>query len=365
VKFILGFFLLAACVDPLDVDFPEAGTLLVVEGMITTDQVPYFVKLSKAFSLDKDDPSTLPVPGAQVILLSDKGESETLVEFSPGEYKSTGQITGAIGVSYHIQIQLADGRTYESAPDKLYAAGEIESIRYEHEGRTAIKQDIEVQADVFNIFVDATVPQEETHRTRWRFTGTYKAETNPELHMIYPMDPFWLKDPLPCSGYIVAPGFNGGILEQRSECICCTCWASQYEEAPVLSDGVLQSNGRVSSVKITEVPITTATFYEKYRVAIEQMSLSEEAFNFFKIIRNQKLAYQDLFQASPGELRGNIKASNKNDQVVGLFYATSIHRKQIFIDRSAVPYNLPPSDFVTDACYNYYPNSTTTKPAEW
>jgi hypothetical protein len=365
VAMTISITMSVGCIDKVDFPAPAPGSLTIIEGMISDQIPPYSVKVSRALPIDSDSTYHGPVRNATIFLFDDQGNSESLHEIEPGTYKTGGQIHGMIGHAYKITVTTDDGVLFESDYDTVRASGQIDSIRYQYQAKTATQSFGTVQADFFNIFVDAHAAPEAGPYTRWRFTGTYKAVSNPELHSILLQGSTWLKDPRLCSGYVVEPGFGGGILVQKNECTCCTCWAHHFETKPQLSDVFLVQNGTFNNIKVAEVPINPATFYEKYQVFIEQMSLSRAAFGFFKAIRNQKEGASSLFQPQSGEIPGNISTRNSASKVAGIFWATSIHEKKIYITREEVPYNLPPIYFVPDACTSYYPNSSTQKPAEW
>jgi hypothetical protein len=364
IRWVIAFIMMSACVEQISFDVPQVQSLTVVEGTITDDPGPYTVKISRGQSLDSDTSFYDAIQNAAVTLYDDEGNEENFTEISPGVYKTGGVIQGQVGRSYHIRFETADGKIFESAPDKINPVGELEDIRYEFEERSE-ETDITDKNDVFKIYVDAKAGTSDDNYVRWKFKGTYKVLTNPELRKVKIME-FTIMDPLPCSGYRVAPAPNGGILEKFGECTCCTCWVNQFETAPQLSDEQFISGNQFSNIKVGEVPINSSTFYDKYLVEVEQMSLSRKSFEFFKLIRAQKEGAASLFQPASGEIRGNVSAVNSsNETVVGLFWATSVKRKSLYIHRSEVPYVLPPIVFVTEACTSYYPHSSTTEPAVW
>jgi hypothetical protein len=126
----------------------------------------------------------------------------------------------------------------------------------------------------------------------------------------------------------------------------------------------LISGTQFNNIKVGEVPINEVLFYDKYMVDVEQMSLTKQAYNFFKLIRTQKEGASSLFQPPSGEIRGNINAVNNNESIIGIFWATSINKKTIFILPGDVPYKLVEPVPILYPCTNY-PNSTTVKPAGW
>lgn len=361
----LIMFALFACVDQIDFDIPPAQYQIVVEGMITDSSGPYTVTLTRGLNVNIDSIVVEPITNAQITLYDDQGNEESFIESDPGTYTTSGLIQGQVGHRYHIIVETSDGRIFESSPELLNPVGEVENIRFEYEKRTVIKSFGEIPADVFNIFVDADAGNADDNYVRWRFTGTYKVVTYPAEH--YTWNPPYLpyRNPFPCSGYMVTGGAPGGLLVQVGECECCTCWAKHYEPAPQLSDMQLISGSEFKNIKVGEVPITNNTFLEKYMVEVEQMSLSRNAFEFFKLIRAQKEGASSLFQPPSGEIRGNIKPVNNNDPVIGLFWATSQKKKTTFILPSDIPYPLTPFEYITNPCYNAFDNASTTKPANW
>ncbi|MBI3220604.1 MAG: DUF4249 domain-containing protein [Bacteroidetes bacterium] len=365
-RWFIVLFVASACVERVELGVPPPQSLMVIEGMITTDAPPYTVKVSRGFALDADTVPFNPVKNLTIQLFDDQGNSENFVEKTPGEYISSGSIQGQIGHSYHIKVQTPDGKIFESDPDLLKPVGYVTDIRFEYERRTKQGKYFEEQVDVFNVFVDSDAGSGTDNYVRWRLTGTYKIDTYPQYYMRWtpPYTPYM--DPWPCSGYRVGPGpiGSGGTLIKFDECSCCTCWAKQYEQMPQLSDVQLVVNNQFKNVKVGEVPITNMTFANKYLVEMEQLSLSKNAFEFYKLVRKQKEEASTLFQPPPGIIVGNVFAKNNSDFVVGMFGASSISKKSIFIYPTDVPFKLVAPFYDTRPC-TFYANSSTNKPVQW
>lgn len=359
---ILIFTLLDSCVDRIEFDIPPAQNQLVVEGMISDDPGPYTVRISRALDLEADSVVISPVKQAKVKLLDDEGRSENFSETSPGVYVTGGLIRGKVGNRYHIWLETQEGEQFESQPDAIRSVGPVENIRFEFEARSITENYGPVRADVFNVYMDANAGAgtDGEKFVRWKFTGTYEVLSYPERHFIWALG-FTLPDPYPCSGYDFD---EAGNLVSMGPCTCCSCWAHHYESQPSLSDGQQVVNNQYYNIKVGEVPITSATFYNKYQVEVAQMSLSRTAFEFFKLVRAQKEGAGSLFQPPSGEIKGNISPLNNSKPIVGLFYATSINRKSVYIQRSDVPYNIPPIAEIRYPC-TWYENSTNVKPSNW
>jgi hypothetical protein len=363
-KLLTTFVVVSACVDPIAFDTTEYEDVIALDGSITTEPGPYTITMSRGVTLDTDTTLTAHVAGASIVLHSDAGESEPFAEVQPGVYRTGGVITGKIGSTYHVSITMPDGATFESEPETLLMPGQVDAIHFRYEARTVEKLYGPEAADVFNIYIDASTESsgERTNFVRWRFTGTYVTETNPEKHTST-LQGFVYKTPWECSGWVVDPAKGGGILRQDFPCACCRCWITAYEASPKLSDEALMEGGEVSDLKIAEVPINRVTFFEKYKVSVDQMNISANAFDFFKVIRTQKDGVSNLFQLPPGKITGNIRPINADYQIIGLFWAASVNRKSIYITKDDVPYKIA-HDVIPFPCTSYG-NSTATKPADW
>jgi hypothetical protein len=371
LSWLVVLTLTLACVERIEFDIPPARLQIVVEGNITSDPGPYTVKVSEGISLDANSPESTPIEGLKIDLYDSEGAFEAFTETAPGTYQTGGFIQGEVGHSYYIRIETTDGKIYESVPDTIEPVGEVLDITYEYEARTVEGLLDDLPADVFNVYADGNAGPKDQNLFRLRYTGTYEVLTYPELNLTTPRTYTPYKTPYPCSGYIVV-GYNedgslagGGRLKKVDECTCCVCWAKQYEPAPQLADNQLLLDNEYRNIKVGEVPINNATFYKKYLIELEQMSMTRASFEYFKLIKLQKENASSLFQSTFGEIIGNIKGVNTEEPIIGLFWATSIAKKTIFIDRTEVPYLLTPIEVKPFRCYDSYPNASTIKPEAW
>ena len=356
-----------SCVDQIDFPIPEGSSQIIIEGLITDGPPPYLVKVSRGINLNADSLSNTGYSGLEVTLHeNESGKEETLTEVRPGEYESTGVIVGTVGYSYYITVTTPEGTTITSEPDILHPVGEIDSIKIEFESRTKVLDFAEVRADVFNVLVDSEAKTTNDSFVRWRFQGTYKVVTDPQEFMIqFPWSDNPLRRPFECSGYIVvANGTPLGGVESIRPCECCTCWVNDYEPYPELSDGELVTNNQFFNVKVGEVSISSSAFFDKYRIRVEQMSMSRNAFDFFNLVRAQKIGATDFFQPPSGEILGNLTASDQT-VVVGIFWASAVRTKDRFLYKSDVPYPIGDIPFAPKPCYDVYDNATTIEPEGW
>lgn len=364
--------MLHSCIDPLDVTFKGRGEELMVEGLITDEPGPYTIRLSNRLSYLGYYDGLVKITKAKIVLFSDKGESETLTETLPGVYQtSVTGIRGTVGHQYWITIETSDGKVFESIPDRMNPVGSIDSLYYEF---VIITNRNGSKRYGYKVFVDTQGPKGENKYIRWRFSGVYSVTTFPELWKKKPEGSPICSEPFPrdCSGYIRSLGVDGKIkIIKIANCTCCQCWARQDEEKPKVSDGKFALEGKYFKVQVGFIPVNYYTFQDKYQVTVAQMSLSKEAYDFWYRIQAGKEGATSLFQPSYFKIKSNLEGS---PNVIGLFYASSVQKKKVFIrkeENNAYLLAEIPIDCsgragpAPESCLAMFPGSTNVKPDDW
>lgn len=354
-----------ACVDRIDIDTDIGETFpIAVEGFITDEPGPYKVEISKSFDMESKESMKAPISAKKVSILDDMGNSEDLVEIGQGIYQTNPNgIRGEIGRAYKVRIQLLDGRIYESVLDTLKSYGSMDSVYHEF---VQEKNTEGVTNYGFNVYFDANAGSQSAYYFLWKFKGTFQVDTNPELYKVPCGSEARCPSPRPCSSYVV--GIDGN-LEYVKPCECCTCWVDFFNNMPVISDNQFIDGGKFTKIKATYVPVTQWTFMYKVHAEVKQYTLSRQAFNFWKALVAQKTATTSLFQPITGKVQGNlIQISGDPGPIEGLFYASSVSSKSMFITRRDVPDEsmIPPQDLpYEESCTKLFPYSTTEKPLYW
>jgi hypothetical protein len=357
---------LDGCIDPFDVPNVKNETLVVVDGVITDRPGPYQVNLSYANNISENLNFLNKVLQASIVLYDDQGNSEILREVVPGQYQtSENGIRGIVGHEYHIVITLLDGSVYNSSPEKLLPVGKLKKVYYEFEEKVKITPDSVPPGNGLNVYVDADVLPEQEGRVRWKTTGVYEVRTYPERRII-PVKVdlkgpvVWYPEPPACSGYVV----SRNTVVQVRPCECCHCWIMQYDPKPLLSEAMLNKK-EVTRQQVTFIPADPNVFFNKYYLKVEQMSLSQNIYGFWKQVRQQQQSSSDLFQTPPPKITGNINRVNGSARAVGYFGASSVRDTSFYITREALPYQLAPIDTIKDTCLLGARYGTTTKPPFW
>jgi hypothetical protein len=367
----LLILVLDSCVEPFNIELTESEATLVVDGEITDQPGPYTIRVFRTADLQSQFEKTVWITDAQVWIFDDLGNQEQLDQTQPGHYStSPSGIVGQIGRSYFTRIITSDGNTYESVPEKILPVGEIVNLYNEFE----LNEDPEESRHVtttngFKLYVDSELLPEQNGLVRWRWKSTFEILTYPQFKtrpefqgravVIVP-------NPPQCSGYFR----RGNNAIQFDDCFCCVCWIEQYSTVPILPKSGLNQTGLLTQNQVAFIPASRRLFHKKFHIEVEQLSVSQNVFDFWKKVEAQKTSGSDLFQTPPPATVGNIKALTPNSLPArGVFSASSIKTKSIFIDREEIPYSLPKIDTLKESCLEIYKirdaNSSTTKPVFW
>ena len=358
-KWAVVFLLVTACIDRIDFDVPKTGNVLVVEGLITDRPGPYTVRITRSFTTDNPIFGSNPVVGAKVSLFADDFYLEDLQETDLGIYKTVGA-KGIVGRSYYIVIETLEGKRYISEPELLRPVGEVTDLRAEFEARTVQTANGEENGDRFNIFADGNVTSEPESFVRWKFTGTYFIQMQPQFAIGFYMG-VKIATPYECSGYVS----DGGMSIRRvGSCTCCTCWVTEPDERWSLGTSTEVTEAGYKDAFVGQVNVNNMTFMEKYHVKVEQMSLTPKAYEFFRQIGAQAEGVGSLFQPSTGAIKGNISAIDSDEQPLGFFYASSVKSSSIFITPEEVPYKIQPPDTIRRPCTGVR-GSSNVRPDFW
>lgn len=366
-----------SCIDRINIKIPDSySSQLVVDGLITDEVGPYTVTLSLSSRTEGFlEFSTRYVNSAKVTLYDTDGTSEVLEEKGNGTYKTkVNGIRGVVGHEYFIRIETVDGKVYESIPDKMNPAGSVDSLYYQLESFQPLDAPTRYG---FRVYTDAQGVLNSDNYFRWKFTGTYEINTYPELHVktvaffggdingCYP-------DPRPCSGFVLN---EIGVRVTVGSCECCICWVDQLEDKPYVSDNVFISNGKFKNIEIAYVPIEYWPFQIKYRMEVKQMSLSRTAFDYWKTLQSQKEGATSLFQPPTGKTRTNIVEKSGQGDAQGIFYASSVKKKQIYLSNEDVKglflkrpnWDLCPPEpwMIKESCLVAFKHSSNHPPADW
>lgn len=347
---VLFFAVMLGCVDKVDLALESPELPIIIEGMVTNDPGRDTIKITKAYPADGGFYTRVGITGAKVRIISDAGDADNLTDIGRGFYV-TNALQGAIGRTYQLFVTFDSGfseHQYQSTPQRMLPAGEIDSISFQFiRGRNTSTG---LEEEGFNVYVDSRVDASSTRRIRYKVLGTYKVQTDPSLIII--------TEPCP------SPPCPTRTLPCAEGCECCICWATEKETSPILLNPKFVGGTDINRFFVHYIPINNYTFNSKYRVEITQMELSQDVYDFYFAVQKQLENAASLFQPPFFELPGNINPITDAPRVVGIFSAAAVTRKEIYIYRSDIPYELF-SQVIAGDCRSVVPNSTNQQPPYW
>lgn len=344
-KYIFIFSLiLYGCIDPYEVSIEDGPQLLTIDGMISSGPGPHTVKLTRSATYGSVFEGLIrPVAGATVIVRDETGKVVFLTEDNEnrGNYLTSEEFSGEVGRTYTLQIQLLDGKVYTSLPEKLSAVPPIKNLSYQVE-RIPVQGEINDASGV-QLIVDFEDPAEENNFYYWRKgESVHVLETRPDLFTELPPS----RAPAP------------------KDC-CEVCYRTeQTSNASIFIAKDDNFNGLNARMPAAFILDNALRFVNTFRIDLEQYSISQEAYRFLRLAKQQAELSGSVFDPPPANIRGNmISLDNPDEVVLGYFMAAGESNKRIYINGSDLDFRQP-KGLIIDDC-RVVDGAIVNPPADW
>ncbi len=303
IYIIIQIFLLVSCVEPFEPDIKKYEELLVVDGLITNEEGPYEVKLSRTYGYDDNEKiDEKMVEDAKVKIIDDLGnESEWLTEMDKGVYQtdSSEPFKGKVGRDYKIYIETISGGRYESDFETLNRSPEIKKIDWKYEKR----EDENIEG--VQLFLNTSDKRNETWFYRWEYVETWE---------------------------FVAPFYD------PDKYVPSRCWKTSRSKSIIIHTTSNLTQDIVNNYKLYYISNQSNRLLRRYSSLVKQYAMSERLFNYWKNLESTNVTTGSLFDPIPSSLQGNIKNLDKpNKPALGYFQVCGVSTKRIFIDRDELP----------------------------
>lgn len=337
-----------ACVDPYEVKVPEGEQLLTVEGIISTGPGPHAITLTRSATYGSIFEGLIrPVSLATVVVRDNEGNVTFLTEGteSKGTYFTPANFRAEVGKSYTLQILTAEGNVYTSTPERVAAVPNIQSL----EVRTVT---IPVEGSTFpksgvQLIVELKDPADQNNFYYWKNgPAVYILETSPELYTPRPSPQ------------------NPNRTPQPKDCcsICFRYEAGNNQSLFVVNDD--NFNGLSTRIPASFIQDDGFRFVNKFRMDLKQYSISQEAYRFLRLVKQQAEISGSIFDPPPATIRGNMISLNNPDEVVlGYFMAGGETSKRIYIDKNDLTFRQVKA-IVPDDC-RVVSGAFIDPPADW
>jgi len=343
--FSIFLILFSGCIDPYEVEVPEGPQYLTIEGYITTLRRAHKIRITRGDTYGSVFEGLVrPVREATVVIRDDLGNVTFLQEDfnNRGSYFTPINFQAEVGRSYTLQIQLIDGRVYTSLPEKVSGPREMENISYQSV-EIPVEGEINPESGI-QLMVDIQDPMEENNFYFWRNSGaTYVLLTRPDLYHTPP------------PGRAPAP----------KDC-CFVCWrneASPGNQSIFIANDD-DFNGLRTTLTAGFIPDNGLRFADTYRVNLSQISISQEAYRFLRLVKQQSEISGSVFDPPPARITGNMISLDDPDEIVlGYFMAGGETSQEIYIKSTQLDF-VQPISIIPDDC-RVVEGAMDRPPSDW
>jgi len=331
---ILFISITGACIEPFDFESetPE-NSILVVDARVTNKAGDSYVELHFAnpYSNGEIFKDTLPAPDAAVVYLKDQeGSTHLFTEKRSGLFTASDTLFAALpGFHYQLQIELNDGRFYESELIPMPEEVEINEVFWKYTEGT-IDKNGDPTTPGYKIFV-ASETSKNSGNLKYRYTETWEVDNWGYFwYNTYKMQKEFYNVTYRNSPFPVWP---------YDTLVPKICYQTYKPKRYLNVDRVNESY--VAEKQINElsfISIYDSRLKRRYSIDVEQMSVSDEAWEYWKSIEQQKAATGSLFDPVPFKIESNIYCTNSGEaEVAGFFVLGNIVQKRFFINASEIP----------------------------
>jgi hypothetical protein len=305
ILFLAFLILQTACVDEISFDSDVNAGLLVVEGSIHNGPPPYYLRLGQT-SAEQNVP--VPLENADIVLYDSEGNSERFVDDSKGVYKLHGEIIqGTNGKYYHVEIELPDGRTFHSIPEKIpdqTASGAVRAVPARIQEETASGGMRWV--NVVHVFAETDFPEsQEEQYYKTQVEGVYM-----------------FREEFPASSLAPPPQ---------------VCYVTEYPEPQRINLISLQPDTPAAFPErlITVKRIRGHEFFYRYYFNLVFYSISERRFRYWEQTNTLINQSGTIFDIAPAIINGNvINTDSSQENALGYFQAAATDTVRTFLTRS-------------------------------
>jgi hypothetical protein len=311
ITFVLfASFIFVTCIDPYTPDLRKFESRLVVDALVTDEDASNYVRLSH--TVETPDEEAIPESGATVIISDDLGNTTTLVERYPGDYRTDSLVfRGTVGRTYTLSIETTDGDIYESEPCIMYPVPEIDSLYY---GRDQLFSEETGTFDEGITFYIDTRNETPGSYYRWSYDEWWK---------------FTVQDPKTYD-YI-----NDSTIIPLTE-IRSTCFAYNRSNTIDIENTLAGHSGDFIMKPVLFVSSSESDrLMIQYCVEVRQMSVSAKEYEFWNLMTQINKAGGDIFDKQPFQVFSNVtNSTDPDDQVIGYFQVSSVKKKRMYVTYS-------------------------------
>ena len=314
-----------SCTDIYEPNTNANVEALIVEGILTNEVGPYFVKLTmaKPITSELSNSSSYEVSNAKVVIYENDKIKIRLSEVAAGMYTTPSSFQTKVGNTYRLEIITSTGNTYTSNTELLSAPQTVDSLKaislYKDYLTTSLDVEkvkgAEVRADLFGLLENnSSVPSCRFDPVlTYQYFWTYRdRDINGNEIMSYHWDNFgWRTYNLNSYDNFSEEKNNSESPEIKNHIVCFFPFEPQYYSLIISQPKLI--------------------FY----LRLNQYTLNHDSYRFYKSAKNQLSASGKIFDPINSQLFSNMRCVNNSTNIVsGLFEVSSLQRHSFVIELS-------------------------------
>lgn len=269
IIFLISVLLLVSCEDVIELDLPETEKRVVVDAWLTNTSEVQTVKLSYTGSYFDNSPTPM-LTGATVTVSDNYGNIYELIEEEPGVYRQN--FMPQVKYIYTLEITTEEGVNYISDPEVMEPVPDLEELYFEYKTKSIFEE------EGYYVFIGLKDPAGEKNFYRWKY-------------------------------------YINDVLQNTPDYF------------------VFQNDDLVDGAELYDIQYNFEPLNVGDKVRIEQYAISEGAYNFLYIVREQITSGRGTFDAPPAPVKGNIyNLNNRQETVLGYFGVSAVDAKEIIIE---------------------------------
>lgn len=315
--YIFITFILSSCIEPFDFTSITAEKNLVVRAVLTNEVKYHTIELSNTVPIDATEFNK--EENAIVTIIDNLGTIYNFVNSGEGVYTSAIQFAIAPNLSYTLNIQTQDGKSYSSTPETLPQSSLIEDVK------ATLEQNEEGKSIItFKATGNGNNPEGSYYR--YEYDETYKIRTpfwsGRKINVISAVSPFQFelvnKDP-----DIYGVGF---------------CYPTKQSKNILLTETKTLSSNQVSNFIIREISEKSYLVGIRYSILLKQYTLNKNTYDFYSLLSTFSNPDDIFSQTQLGNIPSNITSTTApvEDRVIGFFEVSNVTSKRFFFNREDI-----------------------------
>ncbi len=313
--------LCSTCVDPVEPEFSFREGLVYIDALIATTPGASYVNISESAEVFGFD-DVVNVTEARVSFVNTESSEEVfLIEDEEG-YLPPQDFVAAVGETWRLNVEFADGRQYQSDPERIPASVPVNELQADYDPEVVFSDEFNRNVPGHQISISFDDPAGEENYYYWRYR-TFE-------NLIYCAI---------CFEGILRDGecttntpLESSLREDYYTYGCIgPCWRIRFASNIAIFSDEFSDGNSVSSLPIADVLLYTN---ENIVVEVQQLAISALAYEYLRALKDLVDNNSGLNAPLPAVLVGNLfNPQDPEEFVLGRFTAAASATEQIYIER--------------------------------